>query len=337
MSNIESDKNWEIEEMKDALDKKLRCLSKSQKYNEAVFKILRISSDYSKIASKPLNFFTQDELEEEEIGEFVNGCKIIRLKMDMYNGKVKGILGGTEALGNQKEKLSKEEEEENERHKLFLLTYKKELEEIGLIEIDGIWYFDECAGWKKWPKIGEKGLSSFPSSKWNKKRGVGTLTGVIQNKDDLKEMFRNLGLNVATEEQELERYKNTLLSHKEELENIGLMEIDSIWYFSELQSKKWPKIGKNCLGNFPSATLNKKWGAGNRSGTIQNDRGLKIMFKELGLNVATEEQELERYKNLLLSHKEELKKIGLKEIRGLWYFYKCRGNQDWQKIGKLGK
>ncbi|MCK9272708.1 hypothetical protein M0P65_04130 [Candidatus Gracilibacteria bacterium] len=229
---------------------------------------------------------------------------------------------------------------EAEKYRNILLSYKKELYKIGLIEIDGIWYFDECVGWRKWQKIGKIGnkyLSSFPSSGWNKKRGIGIVNiGSIQNKMDLKKMFKSLGIRVATEEQELERYKNILLSHRNELEEIGLIEINNIWYFFEcIQWKNWPKIGKKHLSSFPNATLNKKWGAGNKVGTVQDDKGLKIMLEGLGINTATEEQELERYKNLLMSHKEELFKIGLQEIEGIWYFNKCIGNQEqnWPKIG----
>ncbi|EKD66336.1 MAG: hypothetical protein ACD_49C00050G0006 [uncultured bacterium (gcode 4)] len=234
---------------------------------------------------------------------------------------------------------SPKQRKETEKYRNILLSHREELFKMWLIEINWIWYFDECINWRKWPKIGKNNLISFPNSTWNKARWIWDSAWVLRNKDHLRKEFKFLWLKVATEAQELERYKNLLLSHKEELLKIWLIEIDNVWYLFEcMQWKSWQKIWKiwnKYLSSFPNATLNKKWWAGNKVWTIQDDKWLGIMLENLWFKVATESQELERYKNLLLSHREQLFKIWLQEIEWIWYFYKCKKNQDWQKIWKI--
>jgi len=265
----------------------------------------------------------------------VQNLRQFALKISNWNKTISDKVAHVKAKVQEIEETP-ELRKEAEKYRNILLSHRDELFKIWLIEIDGIWYFDECVGWRKWPKIEKKYLGSFPSSWWNKKRGIGIANiWSIQNKMDLKKMFESLWIRVATEEQELERYKNLLLSHRNELEEIGLIEINNIWYFFECtQWKNWPKIGKKHLSSFPNATLNKKWWAWNKVWTVQDDKWLKIMFEGLWINTATEEQELERYKNLLMSHKEVLFKIWLQEIEWIWYFNKCIWNQEqnWPKI-----
>ena len=70
---------------------------------------------------------------------------------------------------------------------------------------------------------------------------------MIANPQQLAKMFATLGLRVATEEEYIALWRKELLSEREALEKVGVMEIEihgeMIWCFDEAKGmKQWPKI-----------------------------------------------------------------------------------------------
>jgi hypothetical protein len=67
------------------------------------------------------------------------------------------------------------------RYQSQLLAITPELQEAGIIQEEGIWYFDDAKGKDSWPKIVGKSLKSFPNAAFIKKYTIENKTGVIKN------------------------------------------------------------------------------------------------------------------------------------------------------------
>lgn len=73
---------------------------------------------------------------------------------------------------------------------------------IGILRKNDVWYFGDAKGMDNWFSINGRKLISFPNSSFNKSHKIGNKEGTIQNPEDLKYMFRVIGLNVASDEQQ---------------------------------------------------------------------------------------------------------------------------------------
>ncbi len=103
-------------------------------------------------------------------------------------------------------------------------------------------------------------------------------------------MFEVLWLRVATDEEYISLWRQELLSHREALKEVGILEkkIDDemVWCFDEAKgSRAWPNIGETNLMSFPNGAFNKAKGIGDKNGTTQNLQQLAKMFEALGLRV----------------------------------------------------
>lgn len=241
------------------------------------------------------------------------------------------------------------------RYQAMLLWAREELKEVWILEreLDGkiVWCFDEASKWKS-IKINGLGIISFPSSWFNKERHLWGKNGTIASSSDLAKMFEAIGLPVATDENYITLWREQLLSEKEELGKVGILEKEingeMVWCFDETQTcDNWPKINKNSLLSFPSTVFNKEKKIGSRSGYISNPQELAKMFSALKIRIATEEEyillwkemdkiQIPRWREQLLSKKEELKKVGIieqiidEEI--VWCFDKAYWYDKWPDI-----
>jgi len=228
------------------------------------------------------------------------------------------------------------EEEEIMRWKRALLEHQELLvNQVWIIIENGVWYFDECSWSQNWPDIWNKSLRNFPNPLYNKENGVWDKLWVIINKTELKKMCASLGIRVATDEEEIERYKNLLIAHQELLVNqVWIIIENGVWYFDEsVNCYDWPRIWGKSLINYPSAAYNKKIGAWSIRWKIVNRIGLKKMIGSLWIRVATDEEEIERYKNLLIAHQELLvNQVWIIIENGILYFSECKWINNWLRI-----
>lgn len=74
----------------------------------------------------------------------------------------------------------------------LLMAHKEEFLETGLVEEEGIWYFDGMRGTDCWPEIQGKTLPAFPSSAFNKAHQIGSRIGSITNPKELRKLFKIL-------------------------------------------------------------------------------------------------------------------------------------------------
>jgi hypothetical protein len=78
------------------------------------------------------------------------------------------------------------------RYRSQLLAITPELQEAGIVQEEGIWYFDDAKGNDSWPKIVGKSLKSFPNAAFIKEHIVNNKIGVIQNSTQLSQIFTAL-------------------------------------------------------------------------------------------------------------------------------------------------
>ncbi|MCK9271945.1 hypothetical protein M0P65_00155 [Candidatus Gracilibacteria bacterium] len=116
IASTRNKRSKEVGKIKEDLAKQVGSFAISKKYKNAVVKIIQMDLDFGKIAQNPENFFEENELKEDEIQEFVNGCKSISEKISSYNDKVRKIIKGQreETLENETEELKKLKNQEIE-------------------------------------------------------------------------------------------------------------------------------------------------------------------------------------------------------------------------------
>jgi hypothetical protein len=78
------------------------------------------------------------------------------------------------------------------RHRSQLLAITPELQEAGIVQEEGIWYFDDALGASCWPKIAGKNLKSFPNAAFIKECIIENKTGTTQNPTHLSQIFTAL-------------------------------------------------------------------------------------------------------------------------------------------------
>lgn len=175
---------------------------------------------------------------------------------------------------------------------------------MGMIQKGGIWYFSDIKGSQSWPKIQGRYLHSFPNHVFNQHHGIGNEEGLIRNGEELKKLFATLGLTVATDEQEKERAKEIEVAiliprwrqeielSEEKFVKIGILRKNGAWYFGDAKGMdNWFSINGRNLISFPNSSFNKSHKIGNKEGSIQNPEDLKHVFRVIGLNVASDEQQ----------------------------------------------
>lgn len=87
-------------------------------------------------------------------------------------------------------------------------------------------------------------------------------------------------------EQQIPLWREKLLSHQENLKEVGIVERrignEIVWYFDNVKGcDNWPNIGEKNLMSFPNSIFNKTKGIGNKDGTIRNFQELAKMFEVL--------------------------------------------------------
>lgn len=123
------------------------------------------------------------------------------------------------------------------RYQADILSIIPELKGIGLMEIDGKYYFENLQNTTAWPKVAGKNLISFPNAIFlREKRIIRDDQYTMKNPSQLAHLFQALGFNTANEEDYIKLYKEQLLGSIPELKAIGLEEIDGKYYFENLQS-----------------------------------------------------------------------------------------------------
>jgi hypothetical protein len=79
------------------------------------------------------------------------------------------------------------------RYRSQLLAITPELKEkAGIIQEEGIWYFDDALGANSWPNIAGKSLGSFPNAAFIKEHTIGNKTIATKNLAHLSQIFTAL-------------------------------------------------------------------------------------------------------------------------------------------------
>lgn len=242
------------------------------------------------------------------------------------------------------------EQDEAEMCGRILINSHEVLEsEAWIIYSNEKFYFWWAKGAKSWPKIGWKGLHAFPSTIFNKKHWVWNKNGQIDNIQHLRDMFITLWLSVASKQEELSRNeiqwkslklksKDLLFENKPVLAHAWIMysKEKEIWYFWDAAwSQGWPEIWGIRLSDFPSREFNKIHWIWRWNGVVWSVEYLKQLFEVLWLTVASEQQEKDRWWEILINAKWELEskaKIIYDEEKKLWYFWDATGNRDWPNV-----
>lgn len=208
----------------------------------------------------------------------------------------------------------------------FILSKKEQLAtEAKIYEIDWIWYFWDTKSSKNWLY-----LRSFPNSWFNRSNWIWNTEGIIENSQWLKQLFNVLWFEVATEQQEKNRWKNILESYKYSLEkDANIYEIDGIWYFWDWWwNNKW-----RYLINFPNSIFNKNNNIWTEKWAIKNIKELKNLFTVLWLRVASDLEEKIRWWNIISSYKEKLEiESNIVESEGIWDFSNARWASTWKYL-----
>ncbi len=208
----------------------------------------------------------------------------------------------------------------------FILSKKEQLQkEALLVEINWIWYFGDTKCSKHWLY-----LRSFPNASFNRANGVWNDKWIIENPQELRQLFSALWFQVASEQQEITRWRDILVWYKEKLEKeADIYEIDWIWYFwNWWWNNKW-----KYLINFPNCEFNRKNNVWTENWSIKSVRELKNLFQSLWLRVATDQEEKNRWWNIISSYKELLKnESNIIEIDGVWDFSNAKWASTWKYL-----
>jgi hypothetical protein len=221
------------------------------------------------------------------------------------------------------------------RYQSQLLAITPELKEkAGIIQEEGIWYFDDAKGVDNWPKIAGKKLMSFPNAAFIKEHTIENKYDQLLNPTHLSQIFTALWLRVATKEEYIALYRSQLLAITPELREIGIIQEEGIWYFDDAKGNdSWPKIAGKNLKRFPNATFIKEHTIENKYDQLLNPTHLSQIFTALWLRVATKEEYIARYRSQLLAITPELKeKAGIIQEEGIWYFDDALGANSWPNI-----
>jgi len=195
-------------------------------------------------------------------------------------------------------------------------------EEANIYRIKGTWYFWDAKGSNTWTE-----LQSFPNVRTLKEWKIWSTKWAISNPNDLKKMFKKLGLQVATPKQEKVRWWKIIEWMKEKLEKeANIYNRKWIWYFAYA---RWARFWSE-LVSYPNTEFNRDNKIWNEQGTITNPIELKKMFEILWLKVASDEKEIIGLWLLLASYKDRLaNESNIYEKNRIWYFWEAKWNSTW--------
>ena len=207
------------------------------------------------------------------------------------------------------------------------LESKKELLEndANIFFEDWKWYFWDAYWAHKW-----SALRNFPNAWFNKDNDIWDQRWSIRNSRDLKILFYKLWINVATEQEETDRWWRNLEKHEQKLaDEANIYKEEEIWYF-------WDAKGIDSwvfLQYYPNTEFNKKHNICNASWSISNSRKLSKMFDKLWLKVATSKQEKVRWWKIIEAKEKELaEEANIYRIKGIWYFWDAKGSNTWTEL-----
>jgi len=138
-------------------------------------------------------------------------------------------------------------------------------------------------------------------------------------------------------EKEKAVYRNLLIESREELQEVWILSLNWIWYFSDaLPALKWPLIWWKTLRSFPSLTFNKQHKLWSTQWQNQSWVALSRLFSFLWFRVASKEEEesrlVEYWKELLINNKYSLESAWIFEEEWKWYFYHTKAMKFWPEI-----
>lgn len=195
------------------------------------------------------------------------------------------------------QKLAKEELEKEE--------HKKFLDSIGMKYLwNGKWYLEQMKNNQTWINpIWGKRLTNFPSTRRNKKWGIGNNEGKLQNQTHIANMLVSIGYKrgdivekvsnllewedcknadeykkLAQTELEKEEYRNFLNSIGMEYLWNGKWDLEKMKGYGTWKNAIWGKK----LWSFPSSTWNKAQGIGNDCGQLIKSTHIANMLVSIG-------------------------------------------------------
>jgi len=208
----------------------------------------------------------------------------------------------------------------------YVEQIKEPLWEAGVYECEWIWYF-----WNAWWIKKYSYLRSFPNVQFNQSKNIWWVDWRLTSVYDLKKVFLELDLKVATDEEEEKRWAWIVIDNKERLEEeASVYLLDNVWYFWDINN------GETYLffHSFPNCTYNKRHGLGDSKWQIWNPQHLSGMFKALWLQVATPDQERKRWADIIVNeHAEDLaENAHIYCINDIWYFGDAKSSANWQNL-----
>jgi len=230
-------------------------------------------------------------------------------------------------------------EEEKIRWKNLLLDVKEwlsqtwiyciptERSEEGEKETVDVWYFWDAKWAKFWPLVQWRKLQSFPNAFFFRANNIGDKNSKISHSAHLRQLFEVLWLQVASPDEEKQRWASMIVDIKDELEDANLYCIDNIWYFWDANGMEWlPLVSWRRIMNFPNATFNKENEIWDERWKLRNHAHLRQLFEVLWLQVASPDEENQRWASMIVDIKDELEKeSNILCIDDLWYFWDAIG------------
>jgi len=240
--------------------------------------------------------------------------------------------------------IEQEEERQKSIYRNLLEAKIDDLKKAGIRRIEDTWYFYWVKAAKSWPQIEWRELRVFPGNTFNKKYNIGNERGYINNWVELKNMFTAIWLKVATEKQEekqidiknhknIKKWKKQIEDLEKEFKKIWILKLDGIWYFGDSKwVKKWPKVWAKNLDGFPNRVFNKAHWIWQADGGMTNIKDLKKLFQVLWINIATEKQEIKRWKTQIEEEQEAFTKIWVIIKNKVWDLDNIQWHEGWPKI-----
>ena len=262
----------------------------------------------------------------------ISNINIIDQTHDVIFKKIITILWISENLisPEEKDEVIKKINYKSEilKYKLIIEEHKGVLkDEANIIFKNWIWYFWDAKGSQVWKKF----FRTFLKSKFNKCYWLWDNRWYIECIWNLKKLFICLWFNVATEEEEIIRWKEKIESKKKILEKeSNIIFKNWIWYFWDA---KGSQVWKKYFRTFLKSKFNKCHWIWNDRWFIENIWNLKKLFICLWFNVATEEEEIIRWKEKIESYKNILrKKSNIIFDNWIWYFWNTKNHIFLKKL-----
>lgn len=223
-------------------------------------------------------------------------------------------------------------EQEKDRLKRELEGKEKELYEVGIILHNWVWHFNNTQ-----VVNARTILWDYPSSRYNKKNNIWYKNGKLWKIEHFKQLFIHLGCNIATEEAErslsLEKEKSKLQEQVECYIDRLALECNIyfenwVWYF---WNAKWITTWGFLCPIF-SQRFNKNYKIWDSGWHVRKIEDLKKSLELIGYQIATEEQQVHRWKKELESKINFLESIWIHFKNWKWYFCKALCCDNWSEL-----